>query len=286
MYKSLLYVPASRDDFIAKAASRNADAIILDLEDSVAPNEKIKSRDKLGVNIPLCAAEGADIWVRINRPLRLAIPDMEAAIRNGAKGILLTKAESAEHIRLMSETASEIEREIGRADKLLIIAMIESPGAIELAPSIAKADPRVIGLLVGSEDLATAMGGKPTPEMLRTPKLLVHIAAKAAGINSFGLLGTVADYNNVELIKQLIIEARIHGIDGATCVHPSIVPLLNAGFAPSPAEIDEARRIVEGDRDHKAKGIGAFALDGRMIDEPVVQRALNLLERAGRSTKG
>jgi len=152
------------------------------------------------------------------------------------------------------------------------IAMLESPGAVLDARDYAR-HPGVMGLLVGSEDLATELGATPTPEVLRTPKLLVHYAAKAEGKLSFGLLRSVADYADLPAIEAAGREAREHGFDGATCVHPTVVPLLNAAFAPSAQEIAWAERVVEAARG----GAGAFTVDGRMVDAPIIVRARRIL---------
>jgi citrate lyase subunit beta/citryl-CoA lyase len=133
-----------------------------------------------------------------------------------------------------------------------------------------------MGLMVGGEDLATALGAVPTPEVLRTPKLLAHYAAKAEGKLSFGMLRSVADYSDTEAVRASAIEARAHGFDGASCVHPSIVPILNAAFAPSPEELAWASKVVDAARGNE----GAFALDGRMVDRPVVERARAILRQA------
>ncbi|HKD26308.1 MAG TPA: CoA ester lyase, partial [Xanthobacteraceae bacterium] len=118
------------------------------------------------------------------------------------------------------------------------------------------------------------------PEVLRLPKLLVHFAAKAAGIRSFGLLRTVADYNDLEGIEQSAREARRLGFDGASCVHPAVVPILNRAFSPSPAELDHARALVAAFDSALAAGNGAFEFEGRMVDEPVARRARALIEKA------
>lgn len=280
MYRSLLYVPASSDRFIAKAAQCGADAIILDLEDSVAPDQKKAARENLAAAIPRCAGGGADIWVRINRPLSLAVRDVEAAVRGSAVGILITKVEGPEHIRLLLEVAEKVERESGRREPLKAIAVIESVKNLVKADSIACSHQRVIGLMGGSEDLALSMGALPTHETLKIPKMIVHMAAAGAGKFSFGLFGSVADYADTGLMQQLAQEASRHGISGATCVHPSVVPILNEAFNPPAAEIAKAEAIIEAAEQQTRSGIGAFQLDGKMIDEPVVERARRLLKRA------
>src|SRR5205085_8556013 len=158
--------------------------------------------------------------------------------------------------------------------------MIEDPGAVLDARAIAHASSRIFGMITGSEDLATALGAEPTPETLRFPKLMVHLAAKAAGVLSFGLLRSVADFRDLEGIARAAREARSFGFDGATCVHPSVVPILNEAFSPSGEEIARAQRMLAAYEQSLAAGSGACVFEGKMIDVPVVTRARALLARA------
>lgn len=254
--RSLLYVPAHSERFLLKAHERGADAIILDLEDAVPEADKDAARNGLAAAAKSVSQRGAKVFVRVNSGARRRA-DAEAATRAGAMGLVLAKAELGE---------------LGSFG-LPAIAMLESLGAVLDAREYAK-HPGVMGLLVGSEDLATELGATPTPEVLRTPKLLVHYAAKAEGKLSFGLLRSVADYADLPAIEAAGREAREHGFDGATCVHPTVVPILNAAFAPSEAEIAWAERVV-----HASKsGAGAFTVDGRMVDAPVIARARKILD--------
>ena len=277
--RSLLYVPASSERFLAKAHERGADAIILDLEDAVARERKDAARARLGEAVPMARRGGAVIFVRINsEPARIRL-DAEAACRAGADGLLVSKARDAGAIAALADFLGGIEQETGRTP-MSLVPMIEDAGAVLDARTIAMASPRVFALMTGGEDLATALGAEPTPEVLRFPKLLVHLAAKAAGVRSFGLLRTVADYNDLEGIEQSAHEARRHGFDGASCVHPTVVPILNRAFSPSAAELDHARALVAAFDAAQAAGRGAFAFEGRMVDEPVVRRARALIEKA------
>ena len=282
MYRSMLYVPASSQRFIEKASTRGADAIILDLEDSVAPDEKLPAREKLDASVRQVSSAGAATLIRINRPLTLALGDVQAAVRSGADGILITKVEGPEHVRLVIEVAEDEERRIGRSNPLSVITVIESPAAVLKAREIATAHPRVAGMLAGGEDLATTLDAEASAETLRFPKLLIHMAAKAAGIPSYGTLGTVADFADVDLIRALAAEARRHGFDGATCVHPSIVPILNEGFTPSAAAVQHATGLLAAAEAARREGKGAATYQGKMIDEPVYERARRLLARADR----
>jgi citrate lyase subunit beta/citryl-CoA lyase len=277
--RSLLYVPVSSERFLAKAHERGADAVILDLEDAVAPAQKDAARARLGEAVAMAGRAGAVVFVRINSEAERIGLDAEAACRAGAAGLLVPKAREPRAIAALADFLGGIERTTGRA-AMSLVPMIEDPGAVLDARAIALASPRVFALVAGGEDLATALGAEPTPEVLHFPKMMVHFAAKAAGVRSFGLLRTVADYNDLEGIEKSAREARRHGFDGASCVHPAVVPILNRAFSPTQAELDHARALVGAHDAATAAGRGAFEFEGRMVDEPVVRRARALLDRA------
>jgi citrate lyase subunit beta/citryl-CoA lyase len=281
MIRSLLYVPASSERFLAKAHERGADAIILDLEDAVAPREKARARAALKEAVPAVGRNGATVFVRINAvSTGLALDDAEAACRAGAFGLFVAKVQSPAELKKVHARLGAVEPKANRERPVVLVPMLEDPGAVFDARAIAAASPRTFALVSGSEDMATAMGAEPTPEVLRLPKLLVHLAAKAAGLVSFGMLRTVADFKDADSVAASAREARAFGFDGASCIHPSVVPILNAAFTPTPAELDHARRMVAGFEAAKAAGDGAFLFDGKMVDEPVVARARSLLARS------
>ena len=172
-----------------------------------------------------------------------------------------------------------VERENAKSRTSVILPIIEDAAALLDARAIATASTRVFGLMCASEDLPTSMNAEPTTEFLRLPKLLVHFAAKAAGVRSFGLLRSIADFGDQKAVEAAIEEARSFGFEGATCVHPSVVPLLNRGFAPTPEQVAKATRLLAAAEEAKKKQLGAFLFEGKMADEPVVQRARNLLLR-------
>jgi citrate lyase subunit beta / citryl-CoA lyase len=285
MMRSMLYVPASSKQFIAKAHERAADAIILDLEDSVAPNEKEKARAGLDEAVRSVSRNGATVFVRINSTDDAGFADAEAACRAGAFGLFVSKAGRPEVLERLDKHLQKIERALKRNEKTRLVPMIEDPGAVLDARSIAGATPRVFGLLVGSEDLATAMGAEPTSEVLRIPKILVHLAAKAAGVMSFGFVFSQTHFRDLEGIAQAAREARSFGFDGATCVHPSAIPILNEIFSPSVEEIDRAKRMIAAYELSIAAGKGACVFDGKMIDVPMVTRARALLAKQGAPRK-
>jgi citrate lyase subunit beta / citryl-CoA lyase len=277
--RSLLYVPVSSERFLAKAHERSADAIILDLEDAVAPAQKDAARARLGEAVAMVRRNGAIVFVRINaEPERIRL-DAEAACRAGASGLMVPKSRDPAAIVALGDFLGDVEQALGRS-AMLLVPMIEDAGAVLDARPIATASPRVFALMTGGEDLATVLDAEPAPDVLRIPKLLVHLAAKAAGVRSFGLLRTVADYNDLEGIAQSAKEARRHGFDGASCVHPTVVPILNRAFSPSEDELDHARALIAAADKAQAEGRGAFEFEGRMVDEPVVKRARALIAKA------
>ena len=233
MFRSMLFVPATNDKFIAKAAERGADAIILDLEDSIPPAQKANARAALADAIPRCRSERGEVWVRVNRPFRTCVDDLIAAVHGGADGIMLPKAESGEHVRFVSEILADAEREAGKAKATPLFLILEDPCAVLNALSIIRADDRVVIASTGGEDLATVLGAQALPETLKPAMQMVHLAAKGAGRYSFGLLGSIADFSDLDGMRARVGEARRHGFDGATCIHPAVVPVLNEGFMPS-----------------------------------------------------
>jgi citrate lyase subunit beta/citryl-CoA lyase len=280
MIRSLLYVPASSERYVAKAHERGADAIILDLEDGVAPGAKDAARHALLAAVPAVRRGGATVFVRVNSEEERLRPDVEAACRAGANGVFVPKTRTPEALNELAAWLEPMERDIGR-DTMRFVPMLEDPGAVLDARVIVGATPRILGVITGGEDLATAMDAEPTPNLLRLPKMLVHLAAKAAGILSFGLLRPMADFQDTDGIAASAREARALGFDGATCIHPGVVQILNAAFSPSEADADRARRMIQAFDEARARGVGAFTFEGRMVDLPIVDRARRLLARLG-----
>ncbi|WP_061938634.1 CoA ester lyase [Aureimonas sp. AU22] len=278
MIRSLLYVPGTSERFIAKAHERGADAIIVDLEDAVVAERKAEARDALPATVAAVRRGGALVFVRINNERERLLADAEAACRAGADGLYVPKVASAGLLMEIAAHLAPIEAALGRRP-LDFVPLIEDPGAVFDARDIARG-PRVLALSAGAEDIATAMGAEPVPDVLRLPKLLIHMAAKAAGVLSFGLLRTVADYSDRDGMVAAAREARQFGFDGASCIHPSVVPVLNEAFSPSEADLAFARRVVGAQIEARREGRGAFLVDGRFVDAPILARAERLIARA------
>lgn len=279
--RSLLYVPGSSPRFLEKANERGADAIIIDLEDAVAANEKDAARAALAKSVPMVGRSGARVIVRVNtHDEAVMLADAAAACEAGAHALYIPKVSCPDVLHRLDAHLRPLEGIAGRP-AMQFAPLIEDPAGLLNAQSIALG-PRVFALSVGGEDLATAMGAQPTPEVLRVPKLMVHYAAKAAGILSFGLLRSTADYADRPALEAAIAEARSFGFDGATCIHPSVVPLLNDGFSPSLEELERARRLIAAADEADQAGIGAFTFEGKFVDRPIVTRARALLGRSPR----
>lgn len=280
VWRSILYVPGNVPKFIDKAHERGADCVLVDLEDSVTVAEKPRARAMLAETMTKVVRGGADVAVRINRPLRLAIADIEAAVRPGLSALFVTKTEGVQHLRLLDEAVGELERERGMAvGSVGFGAMIEHPRALAHIHDIAEHGPRVIAMMLGGEDFALETGSVPGDETLELPKRLVAFAAQAHAVPMIGILGTVADYADPVAYRKSAERARRFGFSGGTCVHPGLVQALNEAFTPTADEVTHARKLLEADARAAAEGRGSFQLDGKMIDIPVIERARKLLAR-------
>ena len=280
-WRSLLYVPATREGFVAKAHTRGADAIILDLEDAVAPTEKPAARAALARAVPMVRQSGAEVCVRINRPVRMAMLDIDAAVAAGADVLVLTKLVGPDHVRLLAELTAESEAAHGvPIGRTRFIGLVETAAALTAMEAIARADDRLVALGAGGEDLATDLGMEPTPDALYVPKMLAVVAARAAGVLPLGFVGTVAGIADLDGYRAMLRRSRALGFACASCVHPSQVPIVNEEYGARPDEVARARRMVSAFEAALAKGLGAVSFEGDMIDEPVVERARRLLARA------
>jgi citrate lyase subunit beta/citryl-CoA lyase len=276
MWRSLLYVPVTSERFVARAHTRGADAIILELEDAVAPSEKDRARGLVQEAAARVSQGGADVLVRINRPWRLAVRDIEASLGPNVRGLVLPKVDSAEHVLALAEIAASVEAEQS-IPQSVFFPRIEGPKGLLNAAEIAAAHPRVVAIGLGSSDYTIALGmevGSPGNSMASFQ--LVNAAA-AAGIAAIGLVSTITDFNDLDWFRHVAQESRALGLRGAPCVHPSQEPIVNEVFSPTADELARARRIVEEYEQALASGEGAITVDGEFVDVPYYEQAKRLL---------
>jgi citrate lyase subunit beta/citryl-CoA lyase len=277
-WRSLLYVPVTSEKFVAKAHERGADAIILELEDAVAPSEKERARSLVSDAADSVARGDADVLVRINRPWRLAVRDIEAAVGPTVRGLALPKVDSAEHVVAIAEVVAEVEEERGlEPGWTVLFPRIESPRGLQNVEEIADAHPRVVAIGLGSTDFSIAAGMEPGGAGNTFANFQVVVAAQAAGRVPIGLVSVIYDYADLDRFRAVAEESRALGLKGAPCVHPSQVPILNEVFSPSEDDRARASRIVDEFEQALAAGTGAITVDGDFVDMPIYEQAKRLL---------
>ena len=282
--RSKLFVPASRPEFFDKALASEADAISFDLEDAVQESRKVEARWTLQAFLKKTPPRprGKVLIVRVNG-LRTAHfeADVAAVAWPSVDMINLPKPESAEDVRAAAAVLATCEAGRRITQPIGILANIESPRGVRLAVEIASAHPRVVGLQLGLGDLFEPFGiDRSDARAVYGMQLAVRLAAAEAGVWACDTVyGAVKDPDGYTREAEA---ARRLGFIGKSCIHPSQVPLANAVFRPSDAEIAAALRVVDAVRGAEAKGVGAFLVDGRMIDIPFVTRAEAIVSAARR----
>lgn len=279
--RSLLFVPGDRPERFDKAVASGADALILDLEDSVAPSAKGAARDAVARRMRV-ERGGTAIFVRIN-PLDTSLchDDLEALRGLSPDGIVLPKAEGAASVRLLTGRLAEAD-----IDAPVLPIATETPAAIFQLGSYSEPGHRLAGLTWGAEDLPAAIGaatsrdddGRYTPpyEMVRS---LTLFAAHSAGVAAIETV--FPDLGDADSLAAYARRASRDGFTGMMAIHPSQVPIINAAFTPDDAQIVQARRIVAAFAN--APGAGALQIDGKMMDAPHLKQAHTILDRAGAS---
>ena len=280
--RTLLFVPGNQERRIEKARSIAADALILDLEDSVPPAEKDSAREMVVASLKGLASIGREVFIRTNSlSTHYVVPDIKAVVRGGLKGILLPKSESAGDIHKADALIADAETAAGlEIGSTRLLALIETPGAIINAYEIASASARILGLAFGAEDYTLEMGITRTKEgaELYYPRMVISLACHAASV-----LAIDSVYTDVRDSEGLVKETRAvrqMGFQGKLVIHPDQVGPVNQVFVPSEDEITHARRVVAAFEAAVAEGKASTSLDGKMVDAPVAERAQKLLSLA------
>jgi citrate lyase beta subunit len=281
--RSKLFVPGSRQELFAKALAGAADAISIDLEDAVVEERKDEARGLVRDWLRSGPQAGGKlVIVRVNA---MDTPhfdaDLAAVVQPGLDVLNLPKPQSADDVRAACEAIARAERTNGVTRPVRLLLNIETPRALRDAAAIATADPRVMGLQVGLGDLFEPLG-IARRELAAVQQVLfaVRLAAGEAGVEAYdGAFADVRDTQGYLAEAQL---ARRLGFAGKTCIHPSQVALANETFRPGDEEIAHALRVTQAAEAAGAQGVGAFLVDGRMIDRPFLLRARSIVATARR----
>ena len=291
MLRSLLFVPGDSEKKLSKSTSTSADALILDLEDSVAPERTSIARSMVAEFLKAHPKrEEQQLWVRIN-PLQTpeALSDLVAVMAGKPNGIMLPKPLNALHAQQLDHYLSALESREGLllGSTRIIPVATEVPGAIFDLQSYAGASPRLLGLTWGAEDLATAIGATSNKdasgEFSFTYKLARSLCLLASAHAQIQAIDTLSvDFKNFASLALNVQGARREGFTGKLAIHPDQVEVINQGFTPSTQEIAHAQSII--DAFAKASGAGAVQIDGKMVDKPHLTQALRLINLFSRKT--
>jgi citrate lyase subunit beta/citryl-CoA lyase len=254
---------------------------VLDLEDSVPAQEKAAARKLVQPALALAARGGAEVLVRVNNDPALLTDDIDAAVHPGLDGLSIPKIESAAQVQAIVAQVERLERARGLTPGHVVLS-IETPRGFLAAEPIARASDRIATMSIGVEDYCLELGVEPSAdgsELLYPVAALVTIC-KAVGVQPTGLVGSIAGFRDLAVFEGAAQRARQLGCEGAGCIHPDQVTILNRVFTPDPAKIEYARRVVEAFEDGVRRGTASVNLDGKMVDVPVYKRAQVIMARA------
>lgn len=272
--RSRLYLPGDEPRYFLNAGLYHPDAVILDLEDSVAPAAKFAARILVRNALRAVDFRGAERMLRINQGT-LGLEDLDEVAPENVHLVLVPKVESAEDVRAVDQRIRAVTHR-----EVYLMPILESARGVLDAMEIALSSDRVVALTIGLEDYCADLGVQRTEggsESLWARSMVVN-AARAAGIQAID--SVYSDVDDSEGLLASVREARALGFEGKGCIHPRQIPQVHQGFAPDVDEIERARRIVRAFRDAQARGLGVVSLGSKMIDPPVVKRALHTVSLA------
>lgn len=286
--RSKLYVPVNRENFVAKAWTREADCIILDLEDAIAPGNKASARKLVKDVVAVVKKGGADIQIRINREYEEE--DLDACIIPGVICIMIPKCESAEEVQRIDDQVTQLEKERGLPQGSFQFNLaIESAVGVINVESIAKASPRNVQINLGQGDISVNMGFSRLPELnydqYYYAESKVLYAARAANIQATGLgAQRDVDFTTISSTPEDMFKACRHaylmGYFGASCIHPAWIKPINEGYRPSEEELNWAYKVKGALEEGYTQGKGSVSVDGRMYDVAHMKIINYILERA------
>jgi citrate lyase subunit beta/citryl-CoA lyase len=281
--RSSLILPVNVPRFVEKAYARGADAIVLDLEDSVPPQEKASARKLVQGSLVVAGRGGAEVLVRVNNDPALLTDDIDAAVHPGLDGLSIPKAETAAQIQAIVAQVERLERARGlTAGHVRLSLALETPRGFLAIEEIARSSDRIATMSIGVEDYCLELGVEPSADGMELLYPVAHLVTvcKVVGVQPTGLVGSIAGFRDLAVFEGAAQRARQLGCEGAGCIHPDQVTVLNRVFTPDPAKVEHARRVVEAFEDGVRRGTASVNLDGKMVDVPVYKRAQVVLARA------
>jgi citrate lyase subunit beta / citryl-CoA lyase len=284
--RSRLIMPANERKYVEKAHLRNADAVVLDLEDSVPVSEKVATRAVLKDSILLAGKGGSDVLVRVNHTNELLKGDVEASVWPGLDGIFFPKVETGEQVRALDRLLTELERKRGIPPGQVKISIIAETlkGYLNVEETTSASD-RIDSLSLGTEDFATNTGmelSEATYHGWLIPRMQIVFVAHAYGKLPLNLLGSMAGFSDTVGFEKMAVLSYKHGFLGSSCIHPGNVEILNRCFSPTQEEIEHSRKLIDVFERSLAAGRASTTLDGRMIDYPHYERAKQILARSAK----
>ncbi len=277
--RSRLYLPGNEPKFFVNAGLHSPDGIILDLEDSVAPSEKDAAQLLVRNSLRSVDFYGAERMIRINQ-LPKGLDDLKYIVPNNVNVILVPKSESAEQIHQLEKEVEKLKKQFKVENQIYFMPIIESALGVIKAYEIAIASKNNCALAIGLEDYTADLGTQRTNqgrESIFARQMLVN-AAKAAGIQAIDTV--FSDVADMEALRQSVIEAKSLGFEGKGCIHPRQIKVVHEAFAPTVEEIEKAKKIVQAFEEAEKKGLGVVSLGSKMIDPPVVKRAIRTIDLA------
>lgn len=283
--RTMMYVPGNNPGMLADAGIYGADSVMFDLEDSVAMTEKDTARCLVYQTLRRFKNDATEWVVRVNGlDTPFGVKDIEAVVRAGADVVRLPKTETAQDVLDVERIVEALEKEIGLpTGKVKLMAALEGPLGIINAFQIAAASKRMIGMAIGAEDFVTSMKTTRSAEgiELQAARSQLVMAARAAGIAA---LDTVySNLDNMDGFEQEVRLIKQMGFDGKSVINPRQIEVVHSIYMPTESEISEALAIMHAIREANERGSGVIALNGKMIDKPIVERAERVLELAGHS---
>ena len=285
----MMFVPGNNPGMMADAHIYGPDSIMLDLEDSVSMMEKDTARLLVYNALRTIDYGDTEMVVRIN-PLNTPYgkKDIEAVVKAGVHVVRMPKTETADEVREVEAEIEKVEREIGAEGRTRIMAAIESALGVVNAYDIAISSPRMMGIALGAEDYCANLKTQRSKEgdELRLARDTIVVAARAAGIDA---LDTVfSNLNDMETFRREVEYIKTLGFDGKSIINPRQIEVVNEVFTPTEKDIEKAKAIVAAIKEAEKKGSGVIALNGKMIDRPVViraERTITLAKAAGLLTE-